>query len=109
GPAAAVGPLRLLAARPGCRRGAATGFAPRLVPTLRRVDAPSSPCPPWSPAMTSRRRFIASVSLAATGAALAPLAACSQDRPDPLPGRPREKPVGAIAGIAPLAGELIMR
>jgi len=59
--------------------------------------------------MTSRRRFIASVSLAATGAALAPLAACSQDRPDPLPGRPREKPVGAIAGIAPLAGELVMR
>src|SRR5690606_34850185 len=67
------------------------------------------PMPPWSPAMTSRRRFIASVSLAATGAALAPLAACSQDRPDPLPGRPREKPVGAIAGIAPLAGELVMR
>ena len=59
--------------------------------------------------MTSRRRFIASVSLAATGAALAPLAACSQDRPDPLPVRPREKPVGAIAGIAPLAGELVMR
>lgn len=59
--------------------------------------------------MTSRRRFIASVSLAATGAALAPLAACSQDRPDPLPGRPREKPVGAIAGIAPLAGGLVMR
>lgn len=59
--------------------------------------------------MTSRRRFIASVSLAATGAALAPLAACSQDRPDPLPGRPRAKPVGAIAGIAPLAGELVMR
>lgn len=59
--------------------------------------------------MTSRRRFIASVSLAATGVALAPLAACSQDRPDPLPGRPREKPVGAIAGIAPLAGELVMR
>ena len=59
--------------------------------------------------MTSRRRFIASVSLAATGVALAPLAACSQDRPDPLPGRPREKPVGAIAGIAPLAGGLVMR
>ena len=59
--------------------------------------------------MTSRRRFIASVSLAATGVALAPLAACSQDRADPLPGRPREKPVGAIAGIAPLAGGLVMR
>src|SRR5690606_19747703 len=48
-PAAAVGLLRLLGARPGRRRGAATGFAPRLVPTLRRVDAPSSPCPPGVP------------------------------------------------------------
>ena len=57
--------------------------------------------------MTSRRDFIATTSLAATGLALAPLAACSQDRPDAT--APREKPVGAIADIAPLGGALLTR
>ena len=45
--------------------------------------------------MTSRRDFIATASLAATGLALAPLAACSQNPADPPV---REKPAGAIAG-----------
>ena len=57
--------------------------------------------------MTSRRDFIATTSLAATGFALAPLAACSQDRPDAT--TPREKPTGAIADIVPLAGGLLTR
>ena len=59
--------------------------------------------------MTSRRDFIATAGLAATGLALAPLAACSQDRTDPTPTPPREKPVGAIADIAPATGTLLMR
>lgn len=58
--------------------------------------------------MTSRRDFLATVGLAATAAALAPIAA-SQDRPDPGSTTPREKPVGAIAAIAPVAGPLLMR
>lgn len=59
--------------------------------------------------MTSRRDFIATAGLAATGLALAPLAACSQDRPDPASTQPREKPVGAIADIVPATGALLMR
>ncbi len=59
--------------------------------------------------MTSRRDFIASASLAATGLALAPLAACSQDRPDPASPRPHEKPTGAIADIVPVGGALLAR
>ena len=59
--------------------------------------------------MTSRRDFIATAGLAATGLAFAPLAACSQDRPDPASTQTREKPVGAIADIAPATGALIMR
>ena len=58
--------------------------------------------------MTSRRDFIATVGLAAAGAALAPLAACSQELPDPASSAPRPKPVGAIADIVP-AGALLMR
>lgn len=58
--------------------------------------------------MTSRRDFIATASLAATGLALAPLAACSQDRPDAT-AAPREKPTGAIADIVPLGGALLTR
>jgi len=57
--------------------------------------------------MTSRRDFIATASLAATGLALAPLAACSQERPDAA--APREKPTGAIADIVPLGGALLAR
>ncbi len=56
--------------------------------------------------MTSRRDFIATASLAATGLALAPLAACSQNPADPPV---REKPAGAIAGIVPLHGALLTR
>src|SRR5690606_18265343 len=52
--------------------------------------------------------FIATVGLAAAGAALAPLAACSQELPDPASSAPRPKPVGAIADIVP-AGALLMR
>ncbi|HLT44730.1 MAG TPA: aldo/keto reductase [Luteimonas sp.] len=59
--------------------------------------------------MTSRRDFIATAGLAATGLAFAPLAACSQDRPDPASTQPREKPVGAIADIVPATGALLMR
>jgi len=59
--------------------------------------------------MTSRRDFIASASLAATGLAFAPLAACSQDMPDPTSTRPREKPTGAIADIGPMGGALLTR
>ncbi|HRN62044.1 MAG TPA: aldo/keto reductase [Luteimonas sp.] len=57
--------------------------------------------------MTSRRDFIATASLAATGLAFAPLAACGQGRPDET--TPREKPTGAIAAIVPLGGALLMR
>lgn len=57
--------------------------------------------------MTRRRDFIATTALAATGFALAPLAACSQDRPDAT--TPREKPLGAIADIGPLGGTLLTR
>ncbi|WP_202842921.1 aldo/keto reductase [Luteimonas saliphila] len=59
--------------------------------------------------MTSRRDFIATASLAATGFALAPLAACSQERPNGATPEPREKPAGSIADIAPLGGALLMR
>ncbi|TYT25288.1 aldo/keto reductase [Luteimonas viscosa] len=59
--------------------------------------------------MHSRRDFIATASLAATGFALAPLAACSQERPNGAAPVPREKPAGAIADIAPLGGALLMR
>ena len=59
--------------------------------------------------MTSRRDFIATASLAATGFALAPLAACSQERPQGQAPVPREKPTGAIADIAPAGGALLMR
>ena len=57
--------------------------------------------------MTSRRDFIASSGLAAAAFALAPLSACSQDRPDP--NTPRPKPTGAIADIVPLGGALLSR
>lgn len=57
--------------------------------------------------MTSRRSFIATTGLATAGFALAPLAACSQDRPEATPVR--EKPTGAIADIGPLGGALLMR
>lgn len=57
--------------------------------------------------MASRRDFLASTTLAATGLALAPLAACSQDIPTGAAQRP--PPTGAIAGIAPLDGALLMR
>ena len=57
--------------------------------------------------MTRRRDFIATASLVATGFALAPLAACSQDRP--TANTPREKPVGAIADVGPMAGALLTR
>ena len=59
--------------------------------------------------MTSRRDFITTASLAATGLALAPLAACSQDMADPTAPRAREKPTGAIAAIGPLGGALLTR
>ncbi|MGY1519893.1 aldo/keto reductase [Luteimonas sp. A482] len=59
--------------------------------------------------MTSRRDFIATAGLAATGLALVPLAACSQEMPDPASPRPREKPTGAIADIVPLGGALLTR
>ena len=59
--------------------------------------------------MTSRRDFIATASLAATGFALAPLAACSQERPQGQAPVPREKPTGAIADVAPAGGALLMR
>ena len=58
--------------------------------------------------MTSRRAFITTAGLAASGLALAPLAACSQDRPAPG-ATPRPEPTGAITGVAPLAGPLIQR
>ena len=57
--------------------------------------------------MTSRRDFIASTGLAASVLALAPLAACSQERPDPTVPRPR--PTGAIADIVPVGGALLTR
>ena len=56
--------------------------------------------------MTHRRQFLATAGLAATGLALAPLMACSQDRTETTP---REKPTGAIAGIVPLGGALLTR
>ncbi|MGY1409042.1 aldo/keto reductase [Luteimonas sp. A611] len=59
--------------------------------------------------MTSRRDFIATAGLAATGLALVPLAACSHEMPDPALPRPREKPTGAIADIVPLGGALLTR
>src|SRR5690606_30761361 len=93
------------------------------VPTrLQSLDSPGHLCLPCrasrrsscrpitrSSVMTSRRDFIASASLAATGLALAPLAVCSQDRPDPASPRPREKPTGAIADIVPVGGALLAR
>src|SRR5690606_38073126 len=84
----------------------ATGFIRPLVPNLRR--ATHRPAHAREFAMTSRRDFIATVGLAAAGAALAPLAACSQELPDPASSAPRPKPVGAIADIVP-AGALLMR
>ena len=59
--------------------------------------------------MTSRRDFIATAGLAATGLALAPLVAGSQDWQDPASPRPRGKPAGAIADIVPPGGALLMR
>ena len=59
--------------------------------------------------MTSRRDFIATAGLAATGLAFVPLAACSQDRSDPISTTPRDKPVGAIADVVPATGALLMR
>jgi diketogulonate reductase-like aldo/keto reductase len=56
--------------------------------------------------MSSRRDFLASASLAATGLALAPLTACSRD---PAPAPRAEKPIGAIAEIAPLGAALLAR
>src|SRR5690606_11649137 len=96
----------------GCGRAvttSVTGFARPLVPTLPRIERP--PCRPTtrSSVMTSRRDFIATAGLAATGLALVPLVACSQDRPDPASPRPREKPTGAIADIVPLGGALLTR
>lgn len=54
--------------------------------------------------MTSRRDFLATASLAATGLALAPLTACSRD-----PAPADEKPIGAIADIVPLGAALLTR
>jgi aryl-alcohol dehydrogenase-like predicted oxidoreductase len=56
--------------------------------------------------MSSRRDFLASASLAATGLALAPLTACSREQ---APAPPAEKPVGAIADIVPLGATLLAR
>lgn len=55
--------------------------------------------------MTSRRDFLATASLAATGIALAPLAACSQDAGSAIP----PKPTGAIADVVPLGAALLAR
>ena len=58
--------------------------------------------------MSKRRDFLTTVGLAATGIALAPLTACSQDtsRIPPVPG---DKPLGAIADITPLSAALLTR
>jgi len=56
--------------------------------------------------MATRRHFLTTAGVTAAGFALAPLAACSQDRPD---AAPRVKPTGAIADIVPLAGALLNR
>lgn len=56
--------------------------------------------------MTTRRDFIANASLAATGLAIAPLAACSQE---PGAATPRPEPVGAIANVVPLGGAVLER
>ncbi len=58
--------------------------------------------------MTHRRDFLTTVGLAATGLALAPLAACSRETPR-TPALPEEKPLGAIADIVPLGGALLTR
>ncbi|TDK25038.1 aldo/keto reductase [Luteimonas aestuarii] len=58
--------------------------------------------------MTHRRDFLTSVGLAATGLALAPLAACSQDAPR-VPSTPLDKPLGAIADATPLSAALLAR
>src|SRR5689334_8180315 len=49
--------------------------------------------------MTSRREFISTATLAAAGVALAPLAACSQERP----------PAASAAPPKPFSGTLITR
>lgn len=58
--------------------------------------------------MASRRDFIATATLTATGLALAPLAACSQDTPRPLSGEPA-KPTGALTAEQPFRGPLLKR
>ena len=56
--------------------------------------------------MTNRRAFLATAGLAATGLALAPLTACSQEPPA---AAARPKPTGAIAGVTPLGGAMLTR
>jgi diketogulonate reductase-like aldo/keto reductase len=53
--------------------------------------------------MSSRRDFLATASLAATGLALAPLAACSRD-----PAPPADPPVGTIADVGPPLGAALL-
>lgn len=58
--------------------------------------------------MASRRDFLATATLAATGLTLAPLAACSQDTPRPLSIDPK-KPAGALTVEQPFRGTLLKR
>lgn len=59
--------------------------------------------------MASRRDFLATATLTATGLALAPLAACSQDTPRPLGKDPGQKPAGALTTERPFHGPLLKR
>ncbi|MEG3792442.1 aldo/keto reductase [Lysobacter sp. CCNWLW3] len=59
--------------------------------------------------MASRRDFLATATLTATGLALAPLAACSQDTPRPLGKDPGQKPAGALTTERPFRGPLLKR
>src|SRR5690606_12942375 len=97
-PDAACGLIR------GLRVTSGTGFSRMLTPASGRLGPTDASTDPRRPAMHSRRDFIATASLAATGFALAPLAACSQERPNGAAPVPREKPAGATADIAPLGG-----
>src|SRR5690606_24472088 len=84
-----------------------TGFGPRHARPCRAPMRPPIRPYPRRFAMTTRRDFIVTAGLAATGITLAPLAACAQQLPDPTVVR--EKPTGAIAGITPLGGTLLTR
>ena len=55
--------------------------------------------------MNTRRQFLSRAALVSAALAAMPLAACAQERPEPL----RPKPTGAIAGRVPLGGALISR